>query len=318
MDDLAIFLAVCRAGGFRSAARQLRLSPSHVSETVARLEARLSVPLLIRTTRSVRATEAGRALADRVSPLLRETRAALQDATSTRDEVRGFLKLSVPGAVMTDILPPLIDRFLLAHPQVRVEIVVNDRFVDLATADCDAGIRYREHLGQDMIATPIGPRVQQAAFAAAPHYLAARGVPEHPRDLMSHDCIRMRFSSGALVEWEFERAGEVMTIDPPSRLIIGVDAVGAAIDLARAGRGVIGTFRNWMEPHLRSGDLVPVLEQWWQRFEGPMIYFKRKSISAPLRVFLNLVAEDRRRSADAAQPTSTDLPPMSGPQHASG
>lgn len=184
LDDLSIFLAVCRTGGFRAAARQLRLSPSHVSETVTRLESQLGVPLLIRTTRSVRATEAGRGLVDRVSPLLTETRAALQDAANAQNEVGGLLKLSVSGAVMIDILPPLIDRFLLAHPEVSVEIVVDDRLVDLAAADCDAGIRYREHLGQDVIAKRLGPRFQQLAFAAAPSYLAERGVPAHPRDLM--------------------------------------------------------------------------------------------------------------------------------------
>ena len=297
LDDLSIFLAVYAAGGFRAAARQLRLSPSHVSETITRLEARLGVPLLVRTTRSLRATEAGRGLAERVSPLLAETRAALQHATNARNEVRGLLKLSVPGAVMIDILPPLIDRFLAAYPEVAVEIVVDDQFVDLAAADCDAGIRYREHLGQDMIATRIGPKVQQLAFAAAPSYLAERGIPAHPRDLMDHDAIRLRFSSGALVPWELERDAEVLTIDPPSRLIIGVDAVGAAIEFARSGRGIIGTFRNWLDPALATGALLPVLEDWWESFEGPMLYFRKKSVSAPLRAFVNLIADDRRAAS---------------------
>jgi DNA-binding transcriptional LysR family regulator len=299
LDDLSIFLAVCRAGGFRTAATQLCLSPSHVSETVRRLEAHLGVPLLIRTTRSVTATEAGRRLADRLTPLLAETRAALLEAANAGREVRGLLKLSVPGAVMVDILPHLIDRFLRAHPNVSVEIVVDDRLVDLATAGCDAGIRYSEHLAQDMIAVPMGPRVQQVAFAAAPSYLAVRGVPAHPRDLMHHDAIRLRFSSGALVEWDLERGVEVLTVDPPSHLTIGVDAAGAAIELACKGHGVIGTFRNWMEPCFRIGELLPVLEDWWPRFDGPKIYFTRTSISAPLRAFLDLVAAEWRASDPA-------------------
>ena len=300
LDDLSLFLAVCRAGGFRSAARQLRRSPAHVSETITRLEAQLGVPLFTRTTRRVTTTEAGRGLADRLSPLLAETRAALQEASNTHHEVRGLLKLGVPGAVMVDILPRLIDRFLLAHPKVRVEIDVDDRFVDLAEAGCDAGIRYSEHLAQDMIAVPIGPRRQQLALAAAPSYLAGHGVPAHPSDLLQHDCIRLRFASGALVEWELDCRGEVLIVDPPSRLTIGVDAVGASIDLARAGHGIIGTFRNWMDPHFESGDLVPVLKDWWPHFEGPWIYFNKKSMSAPLRAFLDLVAEERRGSGGSS------------------
>ena len=267
-----------------------------MSETVARLEARLGVPLLTRTTRNVATTEAGRGLADRIAPVLAEARAALQDVTDAQRNVRGLLKLSVPGAVTVDILPPLINRFLLAHPGVRVEIVVEDRFVDLAQAGCDAGIRYREHLAHDVIAVPIGPPLQQVALAASPSYLAEHGVPTHPRDLLNHDCIRLRFSSGALVEWELERGGEVLTVDPPGRLTIGVDAASAAIEFARQGRGIVGTFRNWMDADLDSGALRPVLEDWWPEFEGPRLYFASRLMSAPLRAFVDFIVEERRPS----------------------
>lgn len=120
LDDLAVFLAVCEARGFRAAAAQRGMSPSSVSETISRLEAQLGVPLLNRTTRSVTPTETGQALADRITPLLSETRAALFDAVSSTQHVRGLLKLNVPGAVTLDILPALIDRFLVLHPEVRV------------------------------------------------------------------------------------------------------------------------------------------------------------------------------------------------------
>src|SRR3546814_1112635 len=109
------------------------------------------------------------------SDLLSEVRLALDDAASSQQEVRGRLRLNVPGAVMVDILPPLIDRFLRVYPDVRVEVVVDDRLVDVTAADCDAGIRYDEHLAQDMIAVPIGPRVQQGALCAAPSYLRDHG-----------------------------------------------------------------------------------------------------------------------------------------------
>jgi len=293
LDDLQVLVAVCEAGGFRAAARRLGRAPSNVSETVSRLEARLGVPLLIRSTRSLGPTEAGRDLLARVAPLLAEVRSALHDVTGTDREVHGLLKLNVTGAVMVDILPPLIDRFLARHPAAKVELVVEDRLVDAIAEGCMGGIRYGEHLAQDMIAVPIGPRFQQLALAASPGYLAAHGVPLHPHEITAHHCIRMRFSSGALTAWEFERDGQALRLDPPGRLVIGVDAAAAAIDLARAGHGLICTFRNWLDPHLASGELTPVLAEWWPRFEGPQLYFPSRSMPAPLRAFVDLVAELR-------------------------
>lgn len=291
LNELAIFLAICDEGGFRAAAKRLGLSAAHVSETMTRLERRIGAPLLNRTTRSVMPTEVGRRLADRLAPLFAETRSVLRDAANSQQSVRGWLKLNVPGAVMVDILPPLIDRFLARYPDVRVALEVEDRLVDIVASGCDAGIRYGEHLAQDMISTPIGPRTQQLALAAAPSYLAARGAPAHPRDLIAHDCVRLRFSSGALAAWELERDGEKITVDPPARIIVSVDAVGAAIDLALAGRGVICTFANWLAPHLRSGALEAVLADWWPSFEGPRLYFPRRFVAAPLRAFIELAAE---------------------------
>lgn len=294
LDNLKVFLSVVEARGFRAASKQLGLSPSTVSEKIAEIERQLGVPLLTRTTRSVMPTEAGSALAARLAPLLAEARAALQDAANSQAEVRGLLKLNVTGAVMVDILPPLIDRFLTLHPHVRVEIVVEDRLVDIVAAGCDAGIRYGEHLAKDMIAVPVGPPVQGLAYAASPSYLARTATPLAPRDLLGHDAIRLRFSSGALVAWEFERGPEVMTIDPPGRLIIGVDAAPAAIAAACAGHGIIGTFKNWLDPHIDDGSLHPVLPEWWPSFEGPRLYFSRRFVPAPLRALIDFIAMERQ------------------------
>ncbi|WP_182084121.1 LysR family transcriptional regulator [Aureimonas sp. ME7] len=297
LDDLRAFLAVLEAGGFRSGARRLGLSPSTVSETIGRLEGRLGVPLFNRTTRSVTPTEAGRILASRLGPLLAEVGAAVNEAASSVAEVRGRLRLNVPGAVMVDILPPLVDRYLERHPAVEVEIVVEDRLVDMTAAGCDAGIRYGEHLGQDMISVPIGPRKQEYALAASPAYLARRGIPQHPRDLLAHDCIRLRFSGAAISPWEFERGGEALTLDPPARLVVGPAGSGAMVSHALAGRGILCTFRNWLDPHFESGALVPLLPDWWPRFDGPRLYFSSRFMPATLRAFLDLVAQERA-SAD--------------------
>ena len=295
LDDLLVFLAVCDTAGFRAAAKRLGMSPSKVSDTISRVEVQLGIPLLTRNTRSVMPTEAGQELATRLAPLLNEARVALNDVTSPGQQLRGLLKLNVTGAVMVDILPPLIQRFLIMHPEVRVEIVVEDRLVDAIADGCVAGIRYGEHLAQDMIAVPIGPPSQQLALAASASYLQARGYPSHPSELLNHECIRMRFSSGALTPWDFEQGGELLKLDPPSRLIVGVDAASAAIDLARSGLGLIATFRNWLDPHFESGELVPVLEEWWLEFEGPRLYFPSRIMPATLRAFVDLVSEDLRQ-----------------------
>nr|WP_314257959.1 LysR family transcriptional regulator [uncultured Devosia sp.] len=300
LGNLSIFLAVLDTGGFRAAAKRLGLSPSSVSERVAQLEHDLGVPLLIRTTRSVTATQAGTILASRITPLLGETRAALLDVASSQNTVRGLLKLNVTGAVMVDILPPLIERFLGLHPEVRVEIMVDDRLVDVTAAGCDAGIRYGENLAQDMIAIPIGPRRQRLAYAAAPAYLKRQGSPRHPAEVLNHECIRLRFTSGALVNWDFERDGETLVLDPPGRLIIGVDAASTAIQFARDGIGIIGTFENWLLPYLEEGGLEPILSNWWGAFEGPWIYFSKRFMPATLRAFLDMLAKDRKLIAPHA------------------
>jgi len=300
LDSLRIFLSVVETRGFRTSSKQLGLSPSTVSDKIAEIEQQLGVPLLTRTTRAVMPTEAGRVLATRLAPLFAEARAALQDAADTHAEVRGLLRLNVTGAVMVDILPPLIDRFLLQHPHVRVEIVVEDRLVDIVAAGCDAGIRYGEYLAKDMIAVPIGPPVQTLAYAAAPAYLAQHPAPAGPRDLLAHDAIRLRFSSGAMVAWEFERGAERITIDPPGRLTIGVDAAAAAIAAACAGNGIVGTFRNWLDSHLEDGSLQPVLKDWWPSFEGPRLYFSSRFVPAPLRALIDFVASQKVAAAHSA------------------
>ncbi len=287
--DLKIFISVLERSGFRAAAKHLGLSPAKVSETVSRLEAHLGVPLLFRTTRSVSPTDAGRVLANRVAPLLEEMDAALLDAANSRKVVRGTLRLNVPGAVMPDILPPLIEAYLARHPEVRVEIAVEDRLVDVTALGFDAGVRYGEDLALDVIAVPIGPRVQQLAFAASPGYLAVHGFPLHPKEILQHNCIRLKFSNGSLIRWEMEREGRTLTVDPVARLTVGVDAVDSAIGFARSGGGIIATFRNWLEADFERGTLVPVLPEWWMSFEGPQLYFSSRFMPPPLRAFVDLI-----------------------------
>lgn len=140
----------------------------------------------------------------------------------------------------------------------------------------------------------LGPRTQRCALAASPSYLEGRRRLQHPSDVLDHECIRLRFSSGAYVLWEFEREDEALTVDPQGRLVVGVDAAAAAIDFARSSRGLIYTFENWLKPHLASGDLEPVLPEWWTTFDGPSLYFSRRFMPAPLRAFIDFFGSEWR------------------------
>jgi DNA-binding transcriptional LysR family regulator len=283
LSDLTVFVAVARAGGFREAARAGGGSASGYSEAVNRLEARLGVRLLNRTTRSIAATEAGARLLERLVPALGEVEAAVDVVNAFRDRPAGTLRLNVPATVARLVLPSIVAPFLKAYPDIRLEVIVEDSFVDVLAAGCDAGIRYDERLEQDMIAVPIGPRIQRFATAASAGYIEARGRPEHPRDLLRHACLRGQFTSGAMPLWEFERDGEVLRIDPSGPLVV---RLGAAVDLAVsaavAGLGIIHLFEDWLRPALDEGSLEPMLEPWWQRFSGPFLYYPSRG-SCPRR-----------------------------------
>lgn len=290
-NDLAAFLAVAKAGGFRDAARASGVSASGLSTAVRRLETAAGVRLLNRTTRSVVPTEAGQRLIERLAPALSEMESALDVLNLFRDKPTGTLRLNVPAGVARVVLPPILADFLAAYPDITVEVMVEDSFVDVLSAGCDAGIRYDERLEQDMVAIPIGPRVQRFATAASPDYLDARGRPNHPSQLLSHACLRGQFASGAMPLWEFERDGELLRLDPSGPLR---SRPGAALDLlvnaALAGLGIVHIYEGLLRAHLDSGALEPLLEPWWQSFSGPFLYYPgRRNLPTPLRAFVDFI-----------------------------
>ncbi|HDV6327193.1 TPA: LysR family transcriptional regulator [Burkholderia cenocepacia] len=294
LGDLNAFMAVARASGFRDAARVTGLSASGLSEAVRRLEARLGVRLLHRTTRSVVPTEAGERLLARLAPALTEVAAALDGIDEFRGRPAGTLKLNVPVSASRLVLPAIVPRFLEAYPDIRLEVTADESFVDVLAAGCDAGIRYDERLEQDMIAVPIGPRIQRFATAAAPGYLDRHGRPRHPRDLLGHRCLRGRFASGAMPPWEYERDGEVVRVEPaagPLLVQIG-GATELMVDAAIAGTGILYLFEDWVRPHFESGALEPVLEPWWRPFSGPFLYYPGRRLVPPaLRAFIDFIKE---------------------------
>lgn len=299
LGNLNAFLAVARAGGFREGARASGSSASALSEAVRRLEAQLGVRLLNRTTRSVVPTEAGEGLLKRLGPALSEVEAALDVVNGFRDKPTGSLRLNVPVSAARLVLPRIIPSFLAAYPDIRLEVITDDSFVDVVAAGCDAGIRYDDRLEQDMIAVPIGPRIQRFATAASPAYLDRQGRPQHPRELLGHACLRSRFSSGVMTPWEFERDGNMLRVDPTGPLLVRAGGgTDLAVEAALAGTGIIYLFEDWLRPHLDSGGLEPVLEPWWLPFSGPFLYYSgRHLVPAPLRAFIDFVKISAASSA---------------------
>ncbi|MEI2299912.1 LysR family transcriptional regulator [Ensifer sp. MJa1] len=294
LADLDAFTAVAATRSFREAARKRGVSASSLSEALRRLEARLQVRLLNRTTRSVTLTEAGTRLLDRLTPALGEIAGALDQVNEMRDSPVGTLRLNVPTVVAREVLPPIIGRFLRENPAISLEVTAEDGFVDVLAAGFDAGVRYEERVERDMIAIPIGPRRQRYVTAAAPAYLASRGVPQHPRELLEHACIRHRFTSGIALAWEFGESEAAITIAPPA--VVTANTIDLELAAAIAGLGVIRTFEEFIAPPVAAGLLTPILKDWTTSFSGPFLYYaSRKHMPAPLRAFVDFLKIEHRR-----------------------
>jgi DNA-binding transcriptional LysR family regulator len=288
LQDLNAFAAVAKARGFRGAAAVSGMSASALSTAVRRLEDRLGLRLLHRTTRSVAPTEAGQRLLERLVPALGEVESALESVDGYRDATRGTLRLNVPHAIARLILPDLLARFMASHPGIAVEVTADDSFVDVLGEGYDAGVRYDERLEQDMISVPIGPRVDRYVTVASPAYLAAHGCPASPQDLVRHQTIRHRFLNGTMLPWEFERGDRTIRVSPPARLIANSLEVQRAAVLA--GLGIAATFEGFYRDMLDAGTVVEILPEWSTRFSGPFLYYAgRRHVPAPLRAFLTFL-----------------------------
>lgn len=293
LDALEAFAAIARHGNFRRAALERGVSPSTLSQTIRDLEAVLGVRLLNRTTRSVAVTESGAALLKALDPALSEIAEALRALRSSQASPAGTLRINAPEPAVELVIAPLVAEFLAAHPAVRLEVVGETGFIDIVARGFDAGVRWGEHLAQDMVAVPMGPP-QRYVVAAAPAVLERYGRPQHPKDLLGKPCLQVRFPSGATPPWEFERKGEIVRIAPDGPLVANSSAllIRAAID----GLGFIATFDGYAAPHLAAGRLVGVLDDWCEPFPGPFLYYpSRRQTPAPLRAFVDFLQTRRRR-----------------------
>ena len=285
LDDMKLFAAVVEAGGFRPAAKRLGLPASTVSDVVRRLEERFGLRLLNRSTRSVRPTDAGRRLLVGLIPAFGLIDQAVSSLQDDAERPVGPLRLTVPGIVARYVLPRILPDFMKACPDVLVEVVVDEDVVDVIDGGFDAAIRYEERVAVDMVATPIGPRLQRFIAAAAPSYFSLHGRPDHPKDLSRHRLIGHRLRSGAMVVWEFGRGRRAVRITPSGPLITA--SIDLRVAAAVAGAGLIYTFEDVLGPQLETGALVPVLEAWWQSFPGPFLcYHGDRHVPGPLLAFL--------------------------------
>jgi DNA-binding transcriptional LysR family regulator len=293
LRDLEAFIAVARMRNFRRAAAESRVSVSSLSQRLRDMEERLGVRLLNRTTRSVALTEAGELLLARVAPAMSDVTQALDAVRGLRGVPSGRLRINAPPPAIDLVLAPMIGPFLRAYTQVELEIVAESSFVDIVDAGFDAGVRYGEHLAQDMIAVSLGPP-QRYALVASPDYVARRGRPKQPKDLLEHDCVRTRFGSGVMLDWEFEKAGRVVKVSPPAKLI--GTYLGLALRAVLDGAGFWLTFEGHVSDAVKSGELVSVLDDWCPPFPGPFLYYPSRRQPPPaLAAFVAFVAEWRKR-----------------------
>jgi DNA-binding transcriptional LysR family regulator len=293
LRELDAFVAVARTRNFRRAALEQRVSVSSLSQRLRELEERLGVRLMNRTTRSVALTEAGELLLARVGPAMHDVSDALDQVRGLRDVPSGRLRINAPPPAIDLVLAPMVAPFLKAYPQIALEIVSDSSFVDIVATGFDAGVRYGEHLAQDMIAVSLGPP-QRYAVVASPQYVAQHGRPKHPKDLLDHAAIRTRFGSGAMPDWEFEKAGRVVKVAPPGKLIATYP--GLARRAALDGVGFWPTFEGYVRESVNSGELVSVLDDWCTPFPGPFLYYPSRRQPPPaLSAFIAFVAEWRKQ-----------------------
>ncbi|NGM49478.1 LysR family transcriptional regulator [Caulobacter sp. 602-2] len=279
LDDLAAFALVARERSFTRAGAKLGVSASALSQTIKGLEGRLGLRLLARTTRSVAATEAGERLLATLAPRLEEIEQALAALSDLREKPAGTIRITAGEHAAQSALQPGLARLLPDYPDIRVEITVDYGLVDIVAEGFDAGVRLGEQVAKDMIALRIGPDLRMAVVGS-PAYFAARPRPLTPQDLTEHNCINMRLPTyGGLFAWEFEKDGREVKVRVDGQLV--VNTIRQRLDGALQGLGLAYMPQDVAAPHLASGDLVRVLEDWCEPFSGYHLYYPSRRHASP-------------------------------------
>ncbi len=296
LGSLSLFLEVAEERSFTRAAAKLGISQSALSHSVRRLEAKLGLRLLTRTTRSVAPTEAGERLIETLKPALDHIDDKLASLTELRDRPAGTVRITAGVHAARAVLWPTLNKVLAANPDINVEINSEGGFVDIVADRYDAGVRLGERLEQDMIAVRISPPLRMAAFAA-PSYLAEHGTPDTPYDLATHSCINLRLpTSGGLYAWEFEQAGKELKVKVEGQLVL--NDVDLIVDAAIAGHGIGFLLQDHLAKHFADGSLKRVLESWCEPFDGYYLYYpSRRQPSPAFSLVLDALRYRDRESA---------------------
>jgi DNA-binding transcriptional LysR family regulator len=279
LADLAAFLAVAEARSFTQAAARLGTSQSALSHTIRRIETRLGVRLLSRTTRSVAPTEAGERLLRTLRPALDDIDQEVAALSELRDKPRGTIRITSGDHAAETILWPALTRFLKDYPEINVEVNIETGFADIVAGRFDAGVRLGEAIAKDMIAVRIGPEMRMIVVAA-PAYLARRKRPRTPRDLSDHDCINFRFpASGALYAWEFEKNGRELRVRVDGQLVF--NNVNMVCKAVLDGFGLAFLPEDQVREALGDGRLIQLLDDWCQPFPGYHLYYPSRRQQSP-------------------------------------
>jgi DNA-binding transcriptional LysR family regulator len=285
LNILAAFLAIAEERSFTKAAKRLGVSPSAMSHAIRGLEETLGVRLLSRTTRSVAPTEAGEQLLVRLRPALTDIEDALNQLSGLRDKPAGRVRLIVPRLAGTTVIGPKLAKFTRDYPDVVLEVTADDRRVDIVAGGFDAGIHFGEYIQKDMIAVRVS-KDHRAAIVGAPSYFKSHPKPKTPHDLLSHKCINFRHGSEGLYRWEFDKGKKSLSVAVNGPLI--VDDVETMVRAALDGVGLAFISDERVEPQLKSGELIRVLEDWCQPFPGFFLYYpSRRQQPAALSALIN-------------------------------
>ncbi|MBK9408413.1 MAG: LysR family transcriptional regulator [Gemmatimonadetes bacterium] len=292
LDGMATFIAVAEAKGFRAAGERLGMSHSAVSQALRRLETRLGVALVRRTTRSVHLTDAGERLYVLVRPALDEVRSAAAAVGELGDQPRGTLRIHTSSAALTMMGESLLPTFLAAHPHVRLDLTVSESPVDIVAAGFDAGIQLGETIDKDMIAVPVTGDLRMAVVGA-PAYFNRRGVPQHRRSSWTTECLNWHPATDAPpYRWEFTEKGRHISRWRCPRVLSTASAINRR--LAAAGLGVTMAMDAYILEELASGVLVRVLEEFCEPFPGYYLYYpQRQHASRALRALIEQLQQSR-------------------------
>lgn len=287
--DLSVFVCTAQQLNFSKAAIELGLTPSALSHSVKALENRLGVRLFNRTTRSVALTEAGERLYARLKPAFRDIDDALEDLNHFRDKPSGNLRITSGRQACELVLLPIASEFLLAYPDIRLEVVESDALLDIVASGFDAGVRFGDRLEADMVSLPIGPPLR-SVVVGSPVFFQRHVAPQKPEDLHDLPCIRHRFPSGSMYRWEFEHGGIAQNIEVNGPLTLG--DVSLMVGPALQGLGLAYVFENMVSEHLTSGRLIEVLADWCPYYPGLHLYYpSRRHVPAPLKAFIDFVRD---------------------------